>query len=128
MLAVQSTGQELAIRARLADVAWEAGRLCDKRNWQMGVLAARTYARTRTGYDLRNKYTHGLAPDAEIASYETLSLSWLLSRVLLTPLLARAQPAEDAEGGNEGPEAVPIAPPEAPAAGEESVTSANPPH
>jgi hypothetical protein len=33
---------ELAIRARLADVAWEAGRLCDRRNWQMGVLAART--------------------------------------------------------------------------------------
>lgn len=35
---------ELAIRARFADVAWEAGRLCQRPIWQMGVLAARTYS------------------------------------------------------------------------------------
>jgi hypothetical protein len=75
------------------------------------------------GYDLRNKYAHGLAPDGEIASHETLSLWWLLWRVLLTPLLAGAPQAEEAEPDNGGPETGPVATPETPAVDEETVTS-----
>lgn len=40
---IASAVPQLPVRARLADVAWEAGRHCQTPHWQMGVLAACTY-------------------------------------------------------------------------------------
>jgi hypothetical protein len=58
------------------------------------LFELRCHLTEKWGFDLRNKYAHGLAPDGEVASSETLSLWWLLWRVLLTPLLARETAAE----------------------------------
>lgn len=44
------------------------------------------------GYDLRNKHAHALGSDGEIAGFATMSLWWLLWRILLTPLIARPGP------------------------------------
>lgn len=76
------------------------------------LFELRCHLTEKWGYDLRNTYAHGLSPDGEVASAKTVSLWWLLWRVLLTPLLAQRAQAEAvsaAAQSSEEPGSAPVA-------------------